>query len=56
MCEGVFLPSFKTKSGVINVLLQFGKTPLGIEIENIYGECHIFRMFKGFYYYYYFKM
>jgi hypothetical protein len=34
MCEGVFLLSFKTKSGVINVLLQFGKIPLGIEIEN----------------------
>jgi hypothetical protein len=47
MCEGVFLPSFKTKSGVINVLLQFGKIPLGIEIVNIYGECHIFRMSKG---------
>jgi hypothetical protein len=47
MCEGVFLPSFKTKSGMINVLLQFGKIPLGIEIENIYEECHIFKMFKG---------
>jgi hypothetical protein len=29
----MFLPSFKTKSGVIDVLLQFGKIPLGIEIE-----------------------
>jgi hypothetical protein len=39
MCKGVFLSFLKTKSGVINVLLQFGKIPLGIEIENIYVEC-----------------
>jgi hypothetical protein len=39
-------PFFKIKTEVINVLLQFGKICLEVEIRIISKECHILGMFE----------